>query len=66
MDIEISQDVIDTFQGMEEVYAKECERLDAMAPVCHFRKMTYETADNGNGGTESWWECSVCGHTKSL
>lgn len=34
-------------------------------PKCHNREMEYCSADNGNGGTEEWFECSYCGHTKT-
>lgn len=32
------------------------------APRCHFRVMEYCEGEVGDG---TWWECSVCGHTKT-
>lgn len=33
-------------------------------PMCHLRAMALEEGDNGNGGCEVFYECTVCGHTK--
>lgn len=33
-------------------------------PTCHFRAMVLEEGDNGNGGCDVFYECTVCGHTK--
>lgn len=33
-------------------------------PICHFRAMCLEEGDNGNGGCDVFFECSVCGHVK--
>ena len=43
---------------MEKVYADVEQRLNEMAPRCHFRPMFLDEDDY-----EEWWECSVCGHT---
>ena len=37
-----------------------------MTPKCHFKEMEYYWTDGGNGTIEEWFECTVCGHTKSL
>lgn len=33
-------------------------------PRCHNTPMIYNSADNGNGATDEWYECKHCGHTK--
>ncbi len=52
--------------GMEEVNRKMVKDIEKSAPVCHFRKMVLEQSDSIDGYYESWWECSVCGHTKDV
>lgn len=35
--------------------------------MCHFRPMTYEVGDSDDTGRyEEWFECSFCGHTKTV
>ena len=61
------EETFEIMEGMEEVNREMVEKLEAMAPTCHFRKMAYECADSdGMGGTVNWWECLVCGHTKEI
>jgi hypothetical protein len=50
--------------GMEEVNRKMEKDISAMAPMCHMRKMFMDQSDSTDGFFETWWECSVCGHTK--
>ena len=52
--------------GMEEVNRKMADEIYAKAPLCHMRKMYLDQSDSTDGYYEEWWECSVCGHTKSL
>ena len=53
-------------EGMEQVNRKMGEDIEKAAPMCHFRKMSLEQSDSIEGCCESWWECSVCGHTKGI
>ena len=41
-------------------------RREKSAPTCHFRKMFYNESDSIDMHYEEWFECSVCGHTKSI
>lgn len=50
--------------GMDEAYKAEEDRLNRVAPKCHFRPMFLDSADASDYHTAYWWECSVCGHTK--
>jgi hypothetical protein len=51
---------------MQDVYKKEEEHLLKIAPRCHNRPMVLTEGDLDDGIVSSeWWECSVCGHTKS-
>ncbi len=52
--------------GMEEVNRSMVKKIEATAPVCHFRKMMLEAGDSVDGFCDEWWECSVCGHTKPI
>ena len=52
--------------GMDEVYRAESARIAESAPRCHMRPMFLDSSDAGDYHTETWWECSVCGHTKPL
>ncbi len=58
--------MFEIMDGMEEVNRKMADEIYAKAPTCHFRKMNLEVADALGGGETSWWECSVCGHTKEI
>lgn len=43
----------------------ECfEEFMKSAPKCHFRPMFLACGDEPH--SPSWWECSVCEHTKDL
>lgn len=35
-------------------------------PFCHFIPMEFEYSDTGDGQIESYYECTVCGHTKEI
>ena len=52
--------------GMEEVNREMAKQIHESAPLCHFRKMFLDMSDSTDGYYEQWWECSVCGHTKSI
>lgn len=52
--------------GMEEVNRTMDEQITKAAPMCHFRKMSLEQSDYVDGYYTQWWECTVCGHTKSI
>lgn len=41
----------------------EFEKTLPPPPKCHFTYMSFEVADNGNGGQVEYWECQHCGHT---
>ena len=53
----------------EEIHGKSSDAMYAQsawcAPRCHMRPMHQESGDI-EYGTENWWECGVCGHTKSI
>ena len=51
--------------GMEGVNRQMDKKITASAPLCHFRKMSLEQSDSVDGYYTEWWECSVCGHTRS-
>jgi hypothetical protein len=52
--------------GMNQVNMKMAGNIAATAPMCHMRKMFLDTSDSTDGYYETWWECSVCGHTKGI
>lgn len=58
--------MFEIMDGMEEVNRKMTDELDQRAPLCHMQKMHIEEDDHLGAYNERWWECSVCGHTKSL
>lgn len=33
-------------------------------PICHFKSMSYEVADDWPNGQVGYWICKQCGHTK--
>jgi len=47
--------------GMEQVNRKMVDEMSRAAPYCHCRKMGWYSEQGS-----SWWECSVCGHTKDI
>lgn len=53
----------------EEVHGASSEEMYARAargaPRCHMKPMAVETGDI-EYGSETWWECTVCGHTKPI
>jgi len=59
-------EIFKIMDGMEEVNRKMAEEIEAKAPTCHFRKMFLDQSDSTDGYYETWWECSVCGHTKKI
>lgn len=52
-------EVNEIMAGMDRATDEWLKHIAAIAPRCHFRPMMLE-----GWGDESWWECSVCGHTK--
>lgn len=56
----------DLMDGMEEVNREMVERIEEVAPICHFRKMSLEESDSLDGHFDRWWECSFCGHIKEI
>ena len=48
-------------RGMEQVNREMAFKIDEDAPYCHCRKMRWQSEEGMN-----WWECEVCGHTKSI
>lgn len=56
------EEVNEIIAGMEAVWAKEARELDARTPVCHFSKMQFHMAEEG----QSWWECRHCSHSKEV
>ena len=51
--------------GMEQVNRQMVDKISEEAPRCHMRPMFPNYFAEGDS-EESWWECSVCGHTKPL
>jgi len=51
--------------GMDKVNLEMARTIEADAPICHFRKMEFTQSDSVDGYYAEWWECSVCGHTKT-
>jgi hypothetical protein len=45
----------------DEMYARAAKG----APRCHMKPMQVESGDI-EYGSETWWECTVCGHTKLI
>ena len=63
----MNQEKINTImEGMNTVNIKMAKEIEAKAPMCHFRKMSYEQSDSVDGYYTEWWECTVCGHIKDL
>lgn len=54
------------FKGMDIINRKMAEQIEKDAPICHMKKMILENSDSVDGYYTSWWECSICGHTKDL
>lgn len=61
--MELSQAEIEAFDGLNQSYIEMEEQQDKVAPRCHFRPMSLESGD-GENSVNTWWECSICGHTK--
>ena len=55
--------MFEIMRGMDEVNDKMVKDIEASAPMCHMRKMSFETADETYA---HWCECEVCGHTKDI
>lgn len=53
------EEVNEIMAGMENVWAEYAAHLDKIAPRCHFTPMRLD-----GEGSEEWWECEHCGHTK--
>lgn len=60
------KECFEIIRGMDDVYLSMAKKREKTAPTCHFRKMIFEESDSTEGYCESWWECSVCGHTKRI
>lgn len=60
------QEEFEIFDGMNQVNMEMVAEIEAKAPMCHFRKMFMDMSDSTDGYYETWWECSVCGHTKEI
>jgi len=50
--------------GLEKAYLEMMLKMERAAPMCHFRKMFPNESDSVDGYADTWWECSVCGHTQ--
>lgn len=61
---ELTKSEIEAFEGLNESYKEMELRIAKTAPKCHFRPMILERGDGEMGYHNTWWECSVCGHTK--
>jgi len=59
------EEMFTIMDGIEEVNREMVARIEASAPRCHMRPMFLDSYRDGDA-EESWWECSVCGHTKLL
>lgn len=58
-EVKLTDEEIAAFKGLDDSYVEMERRISEVAPTCHFRKMFLDECEG-----ESWWECSVCGHTK--
>ncbi len=61
--MDLTQQEIEAFAGLNQSYIDMVEEQDKIAPRCHFRPMSLESGD-GENSVNTWWECSICGHTK--
>lgn len=59
--MELSEAEKAAFKGLNDSYVEMTKELEKSAPKCHFMPMFLDHCD-----FEYWWECSVCGHTKSI
>lgn len=59
--VKLTEKEIAAFDGLNQSYIDMEKRLNEDAPKCHFRPMYLDECDG-----VSWWECSVCGHTKDV
>lgn len=55
------KDVFAVLSEHEKTLIAEDDRRWTIAPKCHFRAMFRDEDDS-----EAWWECSICGHAKSI
>ncbi len=60
------KEMFEIMKGMDDVNMKMAKEIEDSAPICHFRKMFVDESDTTDGYSETWWECSVCGHTKDF
>lgn len=60
------EEMFTIMDGMEDVNRQMGEEIVANAPRCHMRSMFLDSSDSTDGYYETWWECSVCGHTKEI
>lgn len=61
-----NEEMFKIMDGMNQVNIEMANKIHESAPMCHFRKMFMDQSDSTDGYYETWWECSVCGHTKEL
>lgn len=61
--MDLSHAEIEAFAGLIHSYSEMVEQQNKVAPRCHFRPMSLESGD-GEDSVNTWWECSICGHTK--
>ena len=61
--MDLSPAEIEAFDGLNQSFIEMVEQQNKVAPRCHFLPMSLESGD-GENSVNSWWECSVCSHTK--
>jgi hypothetical protein len=53
------------FEGLNESYIEMEKQNNSIAPKCHFKPMEFMNGD-GDDYSNTWWECSTCGHAKDI
>lgn len=60
----LSEEEVRAFEGLDQSCKDMEQELNKRAPRCHMRPMFL---DGGEGPyDDAWWECSHCGHTKTI
>lgn len=62
---DLTPEEIKAFDGLEEANRKMVTDLEKISPICHMRKMMISEGDEYPIPI-SFWECSICGHTKDF
>ena len=62
---ELTEEEIKIFDGMNEVNIEMDKKIEQSAPRCHMKPMMFEGGDFWEG-TDAYWECETCGHTKDV